>query len=360
MKKILLSVLTLSLALAGSANAQAQVVVGHLNAIAGYDDFMDGSQYIVGNNDYSHPVIVGTDTTYRGMYWTEAAGTINGFKAAKTRTGTAIDYLITQTEGAYEPFLMVFGENKTAVKFTMDLSSNAVVSFSVKNKGAKTVRFQVQMQDINGTTLAYNPAVIGDEAAFYNHNIGYVQGDNAALAPGDIKDFSFDFKTAVVGCLGNVVGGQGACTTAFDYTKVTGVTFTVVDDANTGALAGTGIATCGSYCPLAITDYPIMISNFKIGKQSSLSVSTVKQVGSYSVFPNPTSDFANVTLQLNEVSAVNISVVDMFGRTVKQVVNGNFSSVNEMVNVSDLSQGVYTVNYMVDGATAKSTLLMVK
>ncbi len=356
MKKILLSAFALSLAF----SMNAQYVTGHLNAKAAYDDFQDGDQWTAGNNDYSHPVIVGPDTTgYRGIFWTEATGTINGFKAAKTRTGTAIDYVITQTEGAYEPFLVVLGEI-ASVKNTIDLSSDANVSFTVKNKGTETIRFIVQMQDINGTSLVYNPAVIGDEAMFYNHNIGYVQGDNSPLAPSDVQNFAFDFKTAIVGCPNNVVGGQGACTATFDYTKVTALTFTVVNSLNTGANPGTGIAGCGGYCPLQITDYPVMISNFKMGKQISLSVSESKEQVSSNVFPNPTSDVANVTLNLNKTANVNISVVDMFGRTVKEVANGNFSSVNQSVNVSDLSQGVYTVSYVVDGAVAKSTLLMVK
>jgi hypothetical protein len=356
MKKLVLPLMLL----VGSFTANAQYVSGHLDSKAAYDDFQDGDQWTIGNNDYSHPVIVGSDTTgYRGIFWTEATGTINGFKAAKTRTGTALDYVLTQTEGAYEPFLMVLGEI-ASVKNTIDLSGDANVSFSVKNKGAKTIRFIVQMQDINGTSLVYLPAVIGDEANFYKHNIGYVQGDNSPLDPDMSQDFAFDFKTAIVGCPNNVVGGQGACTATFDYTKVTALTFTVVNTDNTGANPGTGIAGCANYCPLEITDYPIMISNFKMGNQISLSVSTIKDQVSSNVFPNPTSDVANVTLNLNKTANVNISVVDMFGRTVKQVANGNFSSVNQSVNVSDLSQGVYTVSYVVDGAVAKSTLLMVK
>lgn len=65
------------------------------------------------------------------------------------------------------------------------------------------------------------------------------------------------------------------------------------------------------------------------------------------VYPNPASDFINITSELNGEAEVNI--LDMTGRCVKNVVINDMS--NATINISDLDKGVYFIN--INGSVSK-------
>ena len=67
-------------------------------------------------------------------------------------------------------------------------------------------------------------------------------------------------------------------------------------------------------------------------------------VDSFSVFPNPTSDVLNISSS-NSAEITKLSVVDVNGRTVKNLEGG----VINQVNVADLNSGVYFVNIESNG-----------
>ena len=60
----------------------------------------------------------------------------------------------------------------------------------------------------------------------------------------------------------------------------------------------------------------------------------------FKVYPNPASDFINITSELNGEAEVNI--FDMTGRCVKNVVINDMN--NATINISDIEKGVYFVN----------------
>src|SRR5690554_608872 len=72
----------------------------------------------------------------------------------------------------------------------------------------------------------------------------------------------------------------------------------------------------------------------------------------FSVYPNPAKDVINVA---NSVDAIeNVTITDMNGRVVKQVVLG----VNEgQINISDLSQGVYILNATSNGKSVTEKIV---
>jgi hypothetical protein len=83
-------------------------------------------------------------------------------------------------------------------------------------------------------------------------------------------------------------------------------------------------------------------------------------VSSSKLFPNPVSDEANIELNLKSASDVKVTLCDMMGREVMTIAEGSMASLNKAFSVATLQKGVYTVNYSVNGAAAKSELLMVK
>jgi len=304
MKKLLLS-----FACASSIGfASAQSVAG-LNEKAVYDDFLDANpittdvidQYGYVSTETGWDVVAGAPTpgtfASTGIYWTESDGKNLPFVAAKSRLGDGkIKYTITQGQGKYEPFLVVLGSyaknGTTESNFTIDLSANAMLTFKVKNAGTKRIRFSIQVQDLAGNTLVYKKEAGADKPNFYNYNLGFTQGTSLPLAAGATGNYSYDLKDALVGTQpGNVVHTD----IAFDYTKVRAVLFTAVDDAATV-----------DYQPLAITNYPIEISEFKLGDVSTIVAGITTE---------------NVASTSDEV----VSVYDIMG---KPVASGKMKELN--------------------------------
>lgn len=72
----------------------------------------------------------------------------------------------------------------------------------------------------------------------------------------------------------------------------------------------------------------------------------------FSIYPNPAKDVINIS---NATDAIeNVTITDMNGRVVKQVVMG----VNEgQINISDLSQGVYILNATSNGKSVTEKIV---
>lgn len=58
----------------------------------------------------------------------------------------------------------------------------------------------------------------------------------------------------------------------------------------------------------------------------------------FEIFPNPTSDYFTIKMK-EEYSVLNISIIDLFGKIVKQISVAN----NSLIDVSDIANGIYTV-----------------
>ncbi len=83
-------------------------------------------------------------------------------------------------------------------------------------------------------------------------------------------------------------------------------------------------------------------------------------IASSKLYPNPGSDLATLELNLYSVSDVKITLSDIMGKEVMTIAQGSMSVLATDINVSVLNKGIYTVNYFINGAAAKSELLMVK
>ena len=83
-------------------------------------------------------------------------------------------------------------------------------------------------------------------------------------------------------------------------------------------------------------------------------------IASSKLYPNPTSDNARVELELKSSSNVKVTLSDVMGKEVMVISEGTSSSLTKEFSVANLNKGIYTVNYFINGAAAKSELLMVK
>lgn len=276
MKKILLTLGFAAATLAASAQGVSDV--------AAYDDFAKEEFYSRETTklNVDSAAINKSAAAFEGVFWGKSA-VVGGFNAnfVRNTTNKSIDYTVSTVLGKYEPIWMGFGGYVDAIggtekPFTIDLSNNSVLKLTVTNSGPVAVRFSIQVQDIDDTTLGFISGA--EQATFYEYNIGAVQGQSSAIPSLGSVDLEFDLSTCIVSAV--PVGGGDPLVLAdakFDYSKVKALLFTVVADENTGdALTGP------KWAPLALTDHAISISNLKVGDISTgvadETISTSKQL----------------------------------------------------------------------------------
>ncbi|HTF80914.1 MAG TPA: hypothetical protein VL947_04300 [Cytophagales bacterium] len=218
------------------------------------------------------------EKAYMGLFWTDEVDR-DGFTAKKSRFGNQIlAYHITQKDSMYEPFFLVFGSYAEAgleKKFTIDLTGDKTVSFDLKNGGDGQISFYTQLEDIHGNSLMFDnnalSQVVGDQT--YKYQIGFADDsfyphwstNDYSYAEGK-SNFSFDFANAICGITESVMidGSQVKRNVpkpqiAFDYAQVALVKFFVsgyINEVQHGDLI----------------DYPIEISNFRMGQVSPVTI----------------------------------------------------------------------------------------
>lgn len=338
MKKLVLSVFTFAIAI----NVNAQTCVSKFSPSVAYDDFSSATD--PSNPDFSGMYTWG-DPTLAGD---TAVDKNPAFQAVLTRNATTgmLDAVVTQGRDGYVPYGISFGDSKgdkTGVPFYLDLTNDKTFSVTVTNNSTITdIKFRMTIQDAAGKEIDT-----------------YKAGLDAGWADGPYKNtIEMAVDKGQTATLSGTYDGGGKAdyttnsyVTGLDFTKVAGIYFTVINKAQ-DALDG--------YKHLGVTDVPVSIDVVRVGACPLSSINEAATYANSSLYPNPTSDVTNVTLDLNEVANVKIALTDMFGKQVKVVAEGRYSSINEKVNVSDLAKGVYTVNYMVNGAAVKNKLLLVK
>jgi hypothetical protein len=83
-------------------------------------------------------------------------------------------------------------------------------------------------------------------------------------------------------------------------------------------------------------------------------------VSNTNIFPNPSNGLTQITAELPSASDVNITLMDIYGKEVKSILEGNFTSINESFDVSDVAKGIYFVHYTINGKAAKVQRLVVR
>lgn len=79
-----------------------------------------------------------------------------------------------------------------------------------------------------------------------------------------------------------------------------------------------------------------------------------------SLYPNPAKDIINVTAKFDVASDMKIVIVNSTGVEVSSQNLPTTTEINTPVNISNLSSGLYRVNYFVNGVLAKSMPLMIQ
>jgi trimeric autotransporter adhesin len=119
----------------------------------------------------------------------------------------------------------------------------------------------------------------------------------------------------------------------------------------------------------SITDYNLSagISFYRIktiyqsGKQeysNVISLNNSKQNIAFYAFPNPASNYLNLSIQANQKSESNIKIVDAFGRIVlQQKIQISAGKQTIQLNISKLPSGIFNVDATIDGKIVNQKII---
>lgn len=105
------------------------------------------------------------------------------------------------------------------------------------------------------------------------------------------------------------------------------------------------------------------IDKINIANTTSIGETLDNEIG-LSIFPNPLGDnIANLSFHMSKENMVKIDVIDVLGRTVANVFNGQMMAGNQKLNIARETfgaDGVYFIRFSVDGKQAVKKLIVAK
>ena len=93
---------------------------------------------------------------------------------------------------------------------------------------------------------------------------------------------------------------------------------------------------------------------------ASSNINEVDGINFFKVFPNPANTMTNISLTTESVKEIEINILDMIGKKVMNVYNGETSmgANNYSVNTSSISKGVYFINIQSEGTLISKKLII--
>jgi len=84
-----------------------------------------------------------------------------------------------------------------------------------------------------------------------------------------------------------------------------------------------------------------------------------QKIGEINVFPNPTSDWLEITFSFNQMKEVYTRLYDIHGKLILEKEN-NGKFISERISLSELPNGNYFLNFLIDGNQYSQTFKIQK
>lgn len=290
--------------------------------------------------------------------------------ANTTVTFTIANYTVVADLAALRADVIANGANKY-----YQVSSNPVITY------ARTTRNQKYVQDASAGILIDDLPVTISTAMVAGDAISGLKGQ-ASLFSGVLQ--FLPLENATVASSGNVVTPQIVTAAAItanvenyesELVQINSSTFTTADgiivyavNTNYNLNDGSDIAFrtmfaesdyIGQVVPTGAANRAVLVAEFNGTPQVVarniadvvLSSASFSQIDGLKMYPNPTKNNLFIETALN--SDINVSIVNMLG---KEVVNTKV--VNNTVNVSNLTSGIYIVKITEEGKTSTKKLII--
>jgi hypothetical protein len=201
-----------------------------------------------------------------------------------------------------------------------------------------------------------------------------VRGFCTTSTPGSWVGTTFCTNTGCGTPTGLSVTNITATTSKLNWTAVAGASYYNVRHRKVGAtswITGTaatntkniaGLTANTNYefqvqavCPGAVTAWSPS-TTWTTSSSRAASTTTAVKAADLNVYPNPTTDEVTVEFSADAASMGEVKVVDMSGRTVKQIQSDIFEGVNQVsLSLGDLANGIYTIQVVNNGVVSHVT-----
>lgn len=319
----------------------------NLIAFKGTDDDFDTD---FGYSGHCQFLLAVRDTAYY-----DAAGASNSFESDNNATGSSVTPLTSS----------VFS-NVTSI------GPKSTVSFpapSYFKRGAHIRR--------NSTQSIYNTIFMGwpigefidGTASKANYTAGSLELKNNVWA-GCGRDHEAAFDSANVPSVGNINTFYAAATGAMLADPFNATTPDVMPSAGSPVLSGASFAAANLSNPFfdntvtyrgafGTTNWMTCWANFDSDNTPYTSVNEISNLNNINLYPNPFTENFNINITAVASMKLNISLVDISGRIIKEVMNDNVTAGAHTytVNTENIQSGIYFVK--IQSNNQATTLKMV-
>lgn len=352
----------------------------------------------------------GTFTGLQGGTYTVTATDANNCSGTTTATVTTTAPTINSTVGNNTANTLCVGGNgafsisagggSSPYTYAITGSSNSTGNFSNLAAGTYTVTI-TDANSCPGTatvTVANNPPTLTvtssttPDTLCNGNSGGFALSTTGGSGP---YNYAFGGSTNTTGSFGNLAGGSytvsvtdaNGCTATQSVTVATQTATVTLTTSSTNAASAsspTGSATAtpaGGSAPYTYTwsnaqttqtatnvlpgTYTVTAvdangcsatGSVTVSFNSGIADNT--EIKSLNVFPNPASTTLNINATFAQTSEVVIEVVNTNGAKVLSVNAGRTDAINEMLDVRNLSKGVYHLRLLVNGNVSTQTIVI--
>jgi hypothetical protein len=119
-----------------------------------------------------------------------------------------------------------------------------------------------------------------------------------------------------------------------------------------------GCGNIGEYYTVVVTQNGCSDTSAKL-TVVCVGISDLASRLEFHLMPNPASDVLNVSYDLNTTSHVEISVLDLTGRKVMEVINATEGSGRQLhaINLADITSGIYLLNFSTELGTINTKFI---
>ncbi len=311
-----------------------------------------------------------------GVSYTWMPGSIPGSSVVLTPTTSTI-YTVTGTDA--------FGCTGTSISTVVVTNTNGDVSNSSANNAFSLPGLECESIDhLDGMTLSYFGPFCKIISTIADQNSGNILGNTNACATVDgaiplingqafckrwfeispssngstslslyltLADFTdYNSSPLTVGYpqLPNTGSNSDPNITNIIVTRIDGTTFTDIIPNTTWEAANNRYK---------LTFQTPTLSQFRIGSRKPTNLSEIVVNGTIiKIYPNPASDVMHVSLNTLNNSEISVYLKDMSGRTIKTISAKTVAGFNTIdLNVSDIANGLYSVQLFENGKNIAST-----
>lgn len=274
--------------------------------------------------------------------------------------GTEYNQLYISTDGSiiFEPnFSYIRSEDAIKGAKVISVFGSDLMIYPADNDGI------FYEGDVNSATFRWKTSLYGDQSANIEVAVTLYPSGEIKFFYGDNITSGLDWAAGISNGdrVNNVIySNSGIYEPGNNKVKFTTSTFpkgmSITED---GVFCGTPIEANGSWDIIfLVTDY----NNISKTKQlsfttSALGVNELKN-NNVSIFPNPFTDFVEISYTLNAKSSVKLNIFDITGKCVKTIVNNKQGSGNHKITWKpNILSGLYLYQLEVNGYSKTGKLI---